>query len=101
MGRGRIIVLGALPEGADYVRFIQTVAAECGIHPITEGSSSVLNSLLAGAYGEVFTAIESRGVEDAWTVIPFAGQDILTGQDFAAGQRVSLRPYACLFIHRT
>ena len=99
VGRGRIILLGAQLADEDYAAFLTKIAAECGILPITTGTGNVINSLLDGDYGTVFTAIESCG-KDGRTVVPFAGADLLTGTRYQAGEQIDLSPYTCLFIKR-
>lgn len=96
VGNGRIIVMGAQLDREAYARFISGVAAECGIAPVCEASDSVVTSILAGEYGEVFCAVES-GFEEAYAVIPFESVDILNGKHFASGERVTLRGYECIF----
>ncbi|MBO5052533.1 MAG: beta-galactosidase [Clostridia bacterium] len=99
VGNGRIILLGAQLGREDYIRVLKQIAAECGVYPITEGGDTVINSMLEGEYGQVFTAIESKGVP-SFTVAPFNGTDILSGRAFKQGERVEMKPYDCFFVKK-
>jgi len=96
VGKGRIILMGAQLDTADYRRFIKKIATECDIEPITEGGDTVQVNILEGEYGTVFTAIECGGYGGG-IVIPFDCTDIDTGEKFTAGQSVSMPAYKCIF----
>ncbi len=99
VGEGRIIVLGAQLAPDDYGKFIDGIARQCGVAPVCEASETVVSSILEGEYGEVLCAIETA-YKAAYAVIPFDGEDILTGRSFKAGERVQMKPYECIFAKR-
>ncbi len=96
-GKGRIIMVGAALECDGFLALINRVASEHGIYPITESSSNVCCSILEGDYGEVFTAIDSRGKGDTYVIIPFDSTDILTGKTYSEGEKVELSKFECIF----
>lgn len=87
------------PTNLIFRQFIAGIAAECGIEPICEGSAGVVTSILAGEYGEVLCAVESE-CKDAYIVMPFDSEDILTDRKYTSGERVELKPYECVFAKR-
>ena len=100
VGNGRIIMLGCGLENETYGRFISGLAAECGIEPVCDAGDDVVTSLLEGEWGEVFCAIEAKRMA-SYAVIPFDSKDILTDREYIAGERVELKPYACIFAKKT
>jgi beta-galactosidase GanA len=89
VGRGRIIMLGALLKPQAFAAFILKLAKECKIEPVTEASPSVVTALRAGEAGELFTAVETAD-KAAFTVIPFGAENIITGEKYSAGQKLAL-----------
>ncbi len=96
VGKGRIIMMGAALDDESFAKFISSIAAECGIYPITEGDSTVATSILEGEYGTVFCAIESKEMP-AEIKIPFDSTDILTGRKYKSGDIVSMSKFECIF----
>lgn len=99
VGKGRIILMGAQLDVADYRKFIKNVAAECGIEPICEADDSIEVNLREGEYGTVITAIECTG-KGGSIVMPFDCTDIDTGESFSKGQKVDMWGYRCIFAKR-
>ena len=96
VGRGRIILMGAALTEESFASFLGNLAKEMEILPLTEGSPNAATSLLDGAYGRVFCAIETEEKE-ASIRIPFAATDLLTGRRYAEGETVRMRKYECIF----
>lgn len=99
-GKGQIILLGALPEKAGWQSFIRKIADENGVKPISEASETVALTIRKGDAGELFSAVEIMHRENAYAVIPFDGEDVLTGKKYAAGDRKELAPYDVLIVKK-
>lgn len=89
VGKGRIIMLGALLKPQDFAAFILKLAKESKIEPVTEASPSVVTALRNGEAGELFTAVETAN-KDAYTLVPFDAENIITGEKYNAGQKLTL-----------
>jgi hypothetical protein len=73
-----------------------SIAAECGIFPLTEADGNVATSILAGEDGEVFCAVETVNAEGCVT-LPVTSFNLITGEEYKKGQRISLEPYGYIF----
>jgi hypothetical protein len=80
----------------EYVKFISSLAAQCGISPIAEGSANVVTTLLDGNFGQVFCTIESQG-EHGSIAVPFDAENIVTGERYRKGQIQEMKLYECIF----
>ena len=96
VGKGRIILMGAQLCPDAYGEFIMSIAAECGIFPLTEADGNVATSILAGEEDEVFCAVETSNAEGSVT-LPFTSFNLITGEEYKKGQRISLEPYGYIF----
>jgi beta-galactosidase GanA len=92
VGKGRIIMLGALLKPQAFAAFILKLAKECKIEPVTEASPSVVTALRAGEADELFTAVETAN-KNAYTIIPFGSENIITGEKYNAGQKLTLNKH--------
>ncbi len=99
--KGQIILLGALPEKAGWQSLIKKIANGLGVKPISDASETVALTLRKGDAGEVFSAVEVMHRENAFAVLPFDGEDALTGQKYAKGERVALEPYGVLIVKKS
>lgn len=100
IGKGRIILTGTLLTPRDLAAFISKLAEECGIKPLTEASPSVVTALRDGAAGTLFTAVETAD-KDAFCVLPFDAENIITGEKYAAGQKTGLGRHGVLLAKKT
>jgi hypothetical protein len=99
LGEGRIILLGAQPSDRDFAELLAGFAAECGIFPVADGSPNVDAVLRCGEWGSLLCLIECMGKAGELT-LPFAGSDMFSGKQYAAGEKLSLAPYECLFLKK-
>jgi len=99
-GKGEIILLGALPEKQGWQDFIRRVADEKGVKPLSEASETVALTYRKGEVGEVFSAVEIMHRENAYAVVPFDGENVLTGENYTKGTRVELEPYGVLIVKK-
>ncbi len=100
VGKGRIIMMGALLSPQDFAAFIAKLADECGIKPVTDASSSVVTALRSGEAGELFTAVETAD-KNAYTVIPFDAENIITGEFYTLGQKLMLDRHDVVLAKKT
>lgn len=99
VGDGRIILLGAQPADKDFAELLAGIAAECGIFPVAEGSPNVEVVLREGEWGRMLCLVECEGKAGEVT-LPSACTDLLSGKRFAAGEKLSLAAYDCLFMKK-
>ncbi len=95
-GKGQIILLGALPEKQGWQDFIRQIASENGVQPLSEASETVSLTYRTGEAGELFSAVEIMHRQNAYVVLPYACENVLTGEKYTQGQRVDLEPYGVL-----
>lgn len=98
-GKGRIILMGALPEGEALVDFLTFIGGDYGVKPLTDASESVYTVIRSGGGDEVFAAVEIGNTE-AYFVAPFDGEELLGGTSVKRGERVELAPYGVALVKR-
>lgn len=79
MGKGRVILLGTMPAGADMTALLGRLAAEVGIQPAAEASGNLVVAPRGGKAGRGLIAVEVRN-RPATLTLPQPATDLLTGQ---------------------
>lgn len=99
VGKGRIILMGAQLSAEAFGEFIEKIAAECGILPLTTADATVATSIRANETEEIFCAVETLGKEGHLT-LPFDAKDLVTEALYEKGQAITLSPYSYLFARK-
>ncbi|OGV75062.1 MAG: hypothetical protein A2340_14550 [Lentisphaerae bacterium RIFOXYB12_FULL_60_10] len=79
MGKGRVIVLGTVPDAESWAALVVRVCAEAKIRPVTEASSNVLVVPRNGKGGTGWVVVELQN-ETGRVTLPKPARDLLTGK---------------------
>ncbi|MBQ8741836.1 MAG: beta-galactosidase [Clostridia bacterium] len=99
-GKGRIIILGAMPSADGWKKFLSDVLTQEDIHPVSEASETVALTARSGEAGEIFSAVELMRRSGAYACVPFDGDELLTGKTFKKGEKVELEPYGVMIVKK-
>lgn len=97
IGKGKIIVMGFMPEPDEFGKLVQRIAEEAGIAPLTEADKNAVTVLRDGKCGRVFCAAEVENKE-ACVVVPFDGYGAIDGKKYTKGERVKLPPFGVIVV---
>jgi len=95
VGKGKIIVLGFMPQPDEFGKLVQKIAEDAGIVPLTDADKSVVTVLRDGKGGRVFCAAEVENKESC-VVVPFDGYGVIDGKAYKKGERVKLPPFGVI-----
>jgi beta-galactosidase GanA len=96
MGKGKVVVLGTMPEANAWVKLVARIAARSGIAPAAKASPNLLGVPRAGKGGEGMIVVELEN-KPATISIPKASVDLLTGKRYAKGS-IRVKPYSVMVL---
>lgn len=95
LGKGRVILLGTLPDADGMQRLLLRTAAEAGVHPAAQASSNVLVVPREGPAGRGLAVLELQNRPGTVT-LPEPATDLLTGQRHSG--EVPVPPYGVMVL---
>lgn len=98
-GKGKIVVLGALPDATTLVNLITSYASEKGVTPVINCPSSLAVVKRSGEVGELICITETTN-NPTTLVAPFNCIDALSGKTYAHGETISVNPYDVLILKK-
>lgn len=98
-GKGKIIVLGVVPDAATLTSLFKTLAAEVGLKRQFTADENVKCVVRAGKSGEYLAAVETLN-RQGFYVAPFGGVDLITKKCYTTGESVALAPYGISVLKR-
>ena len=98
-GKGKIIVLGIVPEEGALIDFVREEAEKCGLKRTFRSSDNVVCALRTGEAGTILAATEVFN-ECGTFVSPFSAVDLITKTCYNKGDSVPLSPYSVAFLKK-
>jgi len=95
IGRGRVILLGTMPEQPGVAALIKTVCSTAGIEPVAEASPNLVVAPRSGKGGRGWVVVEVHNTTGQ-VVLPKPARDLLTGRQLEG--EVTLAPYGVLVL---
>lgn len=92
LGKGKIIVLGVIPEETAFIDFVGEEAKNCGITRRFRATYNVACAFRSGEAGEILTATETLDEYGSFAA-PFSSVDLITKTCYNEGESVTLAPY--------
>jgi beta-galactosidase GanA len=96
MGKGKVVVLGTMPEAKALVALVTRIAAQSEITPSAKASPNLLCVPRSGKGGEGMIVVELEN-KPATLSIPKASVDLLTGKKYARGL-TKIKPYSVMVL---
>ena len=91
-GKGKIVVLGCLPDNDALIAVLNDVCGAAGITPFAAASDNVMAVERSGSYGETVAFIETEYLPGSFTA-PFEATDILSGKKYKKGEVAAIDKY--------
>ena len=91
-GKGKIVVLGCLPDNDALIAVLNDVCGAAGITPFAAASDNVMAVERSGSYGETVAFIETEYLPGSFTA-PFDATDILSGKKYKKGDVAAIDKY--------
>ncbi len=96
-GKGKIVVLGCLPDEVALLKIVSRYASEMSVEPIVKADKTVLSYIRQGESDMYFTAVET-GNRSAELCVPFDGVDVLSGRSYRKDEKVVIEPFGLLLM---
>jgi beta-galactosidase len=96
MGKGKVIVLGTMPEAKALVSLVTKNAAQAEIAPVTKASPNLLCVPRSGKGGEGMVVVEVEN-KPASVTINKPAIDLLTGKKYTKGS-IRVKPYSVIVL---
>ena len=97
-GKGKIVTLGCLPDGAALAKLVAHFAKERGILPV-KATKNVITVNRSGN-GERLFCVAEIALKEGKAVCPFEGEDLLSGEKYHSGEEIALGAYDVLLIKK-
>lgn len=91
VGKGCVILVGTFPDRQDMLRLMEIACRESGVKQLTH-SSSVTAVRRSSSRRQGYMALEHDGIP-AFFVPETNVKDLWTDQEYAAGEKIIMRPY--------
>ncbi len=95
LGKGRIVLLGTLPEPAALARLLAVILADAGVTPAADASANVLVVPRSGRAGNGLVVVELHN-QAGWIRLPGPATDLISGQTLEGEVQVS--PYGVMVL---
>ena len=96
-GKGKIIILGFVPDPATLREFAKFLAAEKGVKPVAAADKNIVAVIREGEGKRAFAALEIAH-EGGSVTLPLSGVNAFDGKAYSAGETVVLPPYGKLLV---
>lgn len=94
IGNGQIIMVGVVPQGDDWGKFVGGILDELGV--TRDKASENLVFVRRSGKEEGFAVVETENRDGEW-VAPYNATDLLTGESYQQGQTVAIKKYGYVF----
>lgn len=96
-GKGKIVILGFVPDPATLREFTKFLAAENGVKPVAAADKNIVAVIREGEGKRAFAALEIAH-EGGSVTLPLSGVNAFDGKAYSAGETVVLPPYGKLLV---